>query len=1402
MLRSKRSYKSDSDTTKLHSRSRARSVPKETYSKEQRHVPSVHKENWDYNTALKYPSRESKSMSTDLKKMDLTNSVENESKMSSTLKRKSCELGEIIPKRALKSMDFKEKNNCQENTSSPLRNVRRSSRKSTSKYRTKMPGEVEADEADSMYKSFNSGRCRSCRGRTLRQRNEDRPEIRIEKGKPLENEIKLRNQLRWFIPDTDIGKSTNSEDETDCRIPMKMKEKKENSSVTTGDTMSLFANNKTQPVDDVPVNITKRKRGRPRKSIEIQLLNDKRKRHKKLEVVPVSIKKKKKKKKKQRLSHTVHSYEQYIKKTEKMSYITKTFSQITLAESSETGINMNQNVISYKNDIDTNKVSVIPLVRIEDMPLSQLSKLLQPMDTREIDKTYYEKKTQHSAYVTRTTKVEQGEGINVLYHESVCEKQQINMIKKMDTNVNRETNRVNASSNRKIIDSIRILKLDNNGYDSQFTIEDVLQLFLKLRNLKYRSMQESDCSKTVHTCAAMCNNCKEAFDLLHHFSSKVNLKNETLSVECIPCDLRINFLSHLQEHVMNVHLKCEGKDNNIDYPVHLINFNEELDKKNFRIISVCCCCSKVFKKPKLFKNHVNSYHTSKIFKNCNNYNVEQMVENPQLYELCKNVHTSNEDYTLNRSPIFDIANNISGIYNERRDINLVNHDSIQSCINTTQVNITNSLYCNNLNSESTLLEWTMQVREKNIILQGNNDSNHSRGKISGTIEAVPMIEEQTANLNICEPQAKVDSMLVCHLCSKSYKRKRHLLNHISLYCKARTILNEQRAEDTSNNSTTKLGEDSVASDTGITNLHDGITNSEEPSQPETPEDTTIADREVDDAGNENVECAANENDASMENDASTENDVSTENDNSNQILHINLMEKSEELASKIQQSFKFNISITKITKDQEEIEDENELPVSLIEDEEETTSTQENVSSSSQWCCDICGEQFVSRAMFIDHMFFSHDVEFEYSKSLNQLSELFSSDEKNQSPRHNCILEKKNDVVPKLRKRNGSFKRDSTACQIFKRSKKWRCGECKENFAFLRNYLRHKYDCHEDESVVHICDNCNRILTSVKMVNTHVCMKVTTWACKRCSLYFPNGISLMRHNEHSHFESVGPHVCEMCGSTFLTDHMLRKHRTKHANDDSSNMSQHLASDAGDHLPSTSNVRAQTPDDDTTFSHENPGQSEMLEELNKIFSKMYITCDVNDSQEVIYKCNNCSTLRPTESAMTEHLIECCKLDICQICNDVKPGYKLTEHLIHEHMVADYAYLQENDVEGTVQNPVNDTINILGLKRLLSLYEYQKFDGNIECIECELCTEQFASSQLYKVHYLKYHDKICLLCNIEFDHNVQALEHKTKIHKSFHLYLWIVQMLLLAVSRIGHYGNTIEQVILKSSEIRMC
>ncbi|XP_043580659.1 protein PF14_0175-like [Bombus pyrosoma] len=1126
-----------------------------------------------------------------------------------------------------------------------------------------------------------------------------------------------------------------------------------------------------------------------------------------------------KKDKQKKIYSTVYKYKQCNKVTKNKLVIgkrndTSNFSTVTIIPSSKIDTKVNKDIARHKHCIDIKNL-IIPLIKIDDLSTSELSKLIQSTKSIEnkeniqkdeniCNETKNIAKIQHSAYKKcKTTEFKQEQKINILYKsvfEERCTKFEENVVNKINQN-------------------IRNIKFGKETY--KISPENILQFFLKNRRdidirTRLRSSIENIYEYHIRKSVAMCSKCTEAFNLLRQFSGKVNfVQNEKVCIECTLCNLQINSLFHFQKHLMDIHLQCERKSlrKQKKFAVTIINFSDQLDLNiNNKFIFECCCCSKVFDHITNFEEHIKNMHHdfNHYTDNVKKCEAGQMTVTSESYTTFKNEQVFNETCVLDKNYIFDAPTNIDEISNSGKEINIQNNHINEYDINTKEI----ILYHTDSNDKNLLSE--MKVKDKQINNINNSDVTQIRKENQKFKEDIEIlnIDEKYSNsiskLNLSNVSIKIDQRFkeywkhkrsfsfICKVCFKKYKRKQAFLSHMSKHITDfDTNIHEQQKSEENNdlirhendvvlNAYTKTSQDDSESFKDNNVPHSTINLAE--SDQNTLISKTIG-NEVDSGENGNVEYDIKED------------SVASKTDDCNFALYINLTHTQKTgNDAKRQKLIKFNMNITKkrktSTNEQQSTENEigNMFPTNFTTNTNSIMdASKENVSYGlKELHCIICDKKFSSLTIFKEHMFFLHDSLFEDPRSSDLSMTPYKV--KNLST---CQIKESKKVLQKENKQ---------------KYRKWRCNACKENFALLRNYLRHKYYYHNDESVVHICDNCNKILTSVAMVNIHMCTNVTTWNCKRCSLTFSNGISLTQHNMNYHVEKIGPHVCKICKLNFLTMYMLTRHEATHSISNNSNVTEtliDLSVPAKDYLPYTGdniNVnsefsRKQLNDKAIPYRNENVEIKE-LDELSEKLSEMHITSNIPHNDKNILHCN---TLRATALQFKLHLEKRHKREICRICNSLYFTDKLIKHLISDHIVSNNVCFRENDAnieitQGNI-NSQNDIIKILGIKRLFSLYEYQRFDTIEEnkCFSCITCSKQFSDTQQYKVHYLKYHDTMCLLCNIKFEHNFQALEHKIKIHESIDLYLWIAQKLIL---QLKQYGSIIEDVILKSSEIRVC
>ncbi|CAK9829825.1 Zinc finger protein 574 [Anthophora retusa] len=1193
--------------------------------------------------------------------------------------------------------------------------------------------------------------------------------------------------------------------------------------------------------------------------------------------------------KQQKLYHAQEKYKKCTNKIVRNKYFKRTSekenrsssSKNTITELNTNGIKIKNEMVMYKNCTNYKKLTV-PLVKLEDLPLSELSTLIctpsyvenkpkkqennilcQTENTTKIYKQY------------RTSKLEQNQEIHVLCHTPKFGKRiktvEKNIIKQIDrnlTNVKFETNNYNVCSKNKV-DNTKILQSTKSNLQTTHLLQNILQFFIRYKtNIAKRKRKRK--LNTVWKSVAMCVKCKEVFRLLQQFSDKINfLEDEKLCIKCTLCNLEINSLSSFQQHVMNIHLQCEGKllKKKESFAVEIINFNGQLNlNNNDKIIFQCYCCSKVFNHVIDFEDHINKKHyaTNNFIDDITRCKTEELIETSELYTTHKNEQIFNKNQALNRNVIFNITTNMTEISNqeEENEVQYSNH------MNEYYINTKNIIYHSSSNNNLLLKmeeekeqmngisqSTVTQITEKTSSMKKHMADLNINGNCStlNNILKIPFISDEHSNIhnnksNKTYKKRKKNKNYfpyVCNICLKKYKRKNMFLSHMSKHVTNSNIniYQEQKAQETVKNDSMIKFESGLTVSNTYNNYFQDCTNSPNNNNTlnssinleETNQSSSIS--EIIDEGMDNVKC---ENTVCV---MKKDNTVLETDDDCNYILHVNLTQSLGK-GIKRQKSMKFNINVTKKYKtnnnEQQDTkrEIENSFPINLITDTSSMYNTnKENVVTytSKEIYCNICDKKFNSEAVLREHMLILHNILVEDSNLSDiPMIRYFNNCRKteNLSIENNHVF--KEEHVSSEIKISRRFVHKETEIHekpiyricnennINKRNKKWRCNSCKENFALLRNYLRHKYYYHNDESVVHICDNCNKVLTSVAMVNIHMCTNVTSWNCKRCYLNFSNSLSLTQHNMNYHLETIGPHVCKICKLSFLTAYMLERHMSTHSVNGYNKLNNHVESPISteNYLPyillnnrsaSTEFVTNKEPivNKAAYCTNTDTENSKELNELNGMLSDMCITSSIPCNGTEIFQCKLCFTWYITKVQMKLHLEKWhnSKIDICQICNELYFVNELTKHLICHHIVSDNLFLRENDINLQVTYRhiafQNNLIKILGLKRLLSLYEYQRFDdiAQNKCFNCIICSKQLTSIQCYKIHYLQHHDVICLLCNVEFKDNFQAFEHKTKIHTSIDLYLWVVRNLTLAILQLNEHGSTIEEMVLKCSEIRV-
>ncbi|CAD1473573.1 unnamed protein product, partial [Heterotrigona itama] len=553
---------------------------------------------------------------------------------------------------------------------------------------------------------------------------------------------------------------------------------------------------------------------------------------------------------------------------------------------------------------------------------------------------------------------------------------------------------------------------------------------------------------------------------------KINfMQSERLRIECTLCNVQINSLFDFQQHVTDIHLQCKRKSlgRKTKFPVVIVNLNEQInaDDRGSQFIFECCCCSRIFDRAIDFEEHINNMHrTSDVKRKCKS---KRTAKSSELYATTfKDEQVVDETCALNEHYVFDISTNVDGISNQ-----IITKENLEIIENVRRLNI-DEKYGNGISriaitskSELTNIPSYTEINERFKAYQ-----RHKRYSFS------------------------------CDVCFKRYKRKHMFLSHMSKH-----VRGEQRKTQESDNPITL--DNDPALNSNVKTCQGYIDSFEEDDDTSNPtvnlnelNQNTLISKMID----KNKEVSNSIENANMEY-VTKEDSTSNKIDNYSYLLRINLTQKTEE-GTKRQKSIKFDINVAKKYKtsssnEQQNIENEieNKRPPKssftrngsfAMTDTKKMDKKKKDESGVKKRQCNVCDKKFSSLTILKEHMFILHDSLLE-DPELSNLPTMprFNDNRKiqNLSTQDTYTLEEKRDLSHETRTRkkmlgNGDEHGKVTVYQTFntdKKNRKWRCNACKENFALLRNYLRHKYYCHNDESVVHICDNCNKILTSVAM---------------------------------------------------------------------------------------------------------------------------------------------------------------------------------------------------------------------------------------------------------------------------------------------------------------------------------
>lgn len=1134
----------------------------------------------------------------------------------------------------------------------------------------------------------------------------------------------------------------------------------------------------------------------------------------------------------------------------------------------------NRNLVKPVNFIP-NKELVIPLIKVENLPLSQLSVLVKSSDSVGNRAKDQQQQVYHASNIVevqcsvrkqyknteiktnsviQTCKSQEKSSNSYLGQEVSAQVKTIDLVsihqynkEKLERRIEEKSSQINEKDCevplnngmetveplKKNVSELQASQLENtmnfflrhkeeNTINKRVNVKSKLHSRLKLREHEIRRG------------AAVCSKCKQVFNLLLQFSDKVNfVKDERLRIECTLCGLQIYSLSHFQRHIMDIHLPCESVSGirEKQFEVDILHFNEQMNLNNSskdrkKIIFECWCCLKTYYRKKNFQNHIEKVHHSFHYSKDNVKKCEEkeVARTPELYKK------------------FDVTNNTTDTFNQSEKNMIQTSDLIDEYyFNNKKINLKNSVCYTNSNEvkRSSVTHITQEISKSKTSIKDLNNEHSDLSKISNISLTSESQIIDFSNVKNNRKRKNGSFLYVCDACPKTYKRKHSLLLHMSTHTTGSNIDVNKEQEISKENRIIKFESNAFVSNEHVENIQNHSSNCK---------DNNLLDSAVGKKYLEEAKCnisTSKENSSKEISNDRNENikhltereNIALGTDNAfdcDYLLHINLTQKSKK-GIKRQKSIKFNINITKKCKTNDT---EQKTATNQIVNKFPLNYTNTNCilkTSKKEIRCSMCDKRFNSQRVLKEHMFFLHDSIFEATELSNLFTPYFDDLFHLESISTQSIdkFKREYNILSRIKMPGMLIERDKihekaiskvvSKNSATERNRKWRCNDCKENFALIRNYLRHKYYYHNDESVVHVCGNCNKVLTSVAMVNIHICTNVNSWNCKRCNSTFTNGISLTQHNVNHHFETAGPHVCDLCKLNFLTMYMLQRHKFTHtAIDNNSNATDSVDLSIKDNLPhslkssETEHPRTETEpvnDKDMTCINKNAkdlnetsGAVKVPSETNTISNVISLPCD----EDELFKCKLCNIICFTKIQMKVHFEKWhnIKVEMCQLCNDLYILDELTKHLISRHIILDDSDLKENNINGRtcdrMKDLQKDIVRILGLKRLLSLYEYQRFDNvpKNKCFNCVTCVKEFSDVQSYKIHYLKYHDAICLLCNIKFKHSYHAFVHKIKIHTSVDVYLWLIQKIIAAILQFHKHGSTMEDIILQYSNRKSC
>ncbi|XP_033224602.1 uncharacterized protein LOC117177788 [Belonocnema kinseyi] len=455
--------------------------------------------------------------------------------------------------------------------------------------------------------------------------------------------------------------------------------------------------------------------------------------------------------------------------------------------------------------------------------------------------------------------------------------------------------------------------------------------------------------------------------------------------------------------------------------------------------------------------------------------------------------------------------------------------------------------------------------------------------------------------------------------------------------------------------------------------------------------------------------------------------------------------------------------------------------------------------------CKTCEKTFDFKRSYSEHMFFMHDEIFDDSVVCDLLKPSFKSknienalqentgyklnnctnEEFAQSVETSLTIDDTNTVMACSMHQGSLVNLEKNLTDgIINNNNARNCSQCGERYVQVTSYFQHRYDIHGDDSLVHVCENCSKVLITVNMVNSHLCTQVDTFSCKDCGLNFVNGLALKQHNTTTHFESIGPHVCHDCKKCFLTNRMLQKHkRILHSDGSRTGSSYSKKEDRKrSRLHESDGSSANTTDqfentlinvDDESTPRKDRTVSLVRPLINKKGKINSLTCPV------------CKFVLQSIRRLQAHLmVNHSKVtDLCLLCNRLFAFGRGIRHMLDFHIIP--ACNKDNEYvlswEGDPRKDVKEAIHVLGEKRLLAICSYDDYTTMTDSasFQCRHCSMTYSAVRFYRNHYVQRHDDFCALCGQSFQNNKDFTVHVENVHNSLKHYLWFTETIISTI-----------------------